>query len=179
MIVPSIQLVKQGVKDLQEYGEFFQGEELWGGSKDQVSVADLTIGTFQSIVLRCDPKSKKYDPGFFEHDMVVVDECHKLPCKSIKNILSRYTHLKLKFGFTGTLPKENTIEWLACQALMGPKIQEIRTEELVDEAPRQAIYHPRFGFPGRTISAKPLPIFYRPTRPRMERRYCDLRKTVR
>lgn len=133
MIVPSIQLVKQGVKDLQEYGEFFQGEELWGGSKDQVSVADLTIGTFQSIVLRCDPKSKKYDPTFFEHDMVVVDECHKLPCKSIKNILSRYTSLKLKFGFTGTLPKENTIEWLACQALMGPKIQEIRTDELVDE----------------------------------------------
>lgn len=148
MIVPSIQLVKQGVKDLQEYGEFFQGEELWGGSKDQVSVADLTIGTFQSIVLRCDPKSKKYDPGFFEHDMVVVDECHKLPCKSIKNILSRYTHLKLKFGFTGTLPKENTIEWLACQALMGPKIQEIRTEELVDEGFLAKPYITQIRIPG-------------------------------
>ena len=137
LIVPSIQLVKQGIADLKDYGDFFSTDEVWGGSispsSDSVEMGNLTIGTFQSVVLRADPRSKRYDPTFFSHDMVVVDECHKLPCKSIKHILSLYRDLKLKFGFTGTLPKSNTIEWLACQAMMGPKIQEIRTDELVDE----------------------------------------------
>ena len=133
VIVPSIQLVKQGASDLQEYGEFFTSEQIWAKG-EQIVGSNLTIGTFQSLVKRSDKESDKYDPNFFkEYDMVIVDEAHKLPCKSIRQILDCFeSNLKLKFGFTGTLPKPNTIEWYACQAMMGPKIQTIRAIDLID-----------------------------------------------
>lgn len=135
MIVPSIHLVKQGVKDLQDYKEYFNAEQIWHKG-EEVELADLTIGTFQSLVRRADPRYKNYNPAFFEgFDVVCVDEAHKAPCKSIKTILAleAFKHLKLRFGFTGTLPKPNTIEWLACQAILGPKIQEIGSRLLIEE----------------------------------------------
>lgn len=135
MIVPSIHLVKQGVKDLQSYQEYFNTEQIWAGG-EEVSMADLTIGTFQSLVRRADPRYKNYDPDFFnDYDIVCVDEAHKAPCKSIKTILAldAFKQVKIRFGFTGTLPKPKTIEWLACQAILGPKIQEISSRELIEE----------------------------------------------
>lgn len=135
LIVPSIHLVKQGAEDLSEYQEFFKSEQIWSQG-EHVDTANLTIGTFQSLVLKADPRSKKYNPSFFQnYDFVCVDEAHKLPCKSIKQILKLdfMKNVKIQFGFTGTLPKENTIEYLCCQAMMGPKIQEITARELIDE----------------------------------------------
>ena len=135
MIVPSIQLVKQGVADFSEYAEFFKTETVWAKG-EYCESANLTIGTFQSLVMRADPKSKKYNPKFFkDYDVVCVDEAHKLVCKSINTILSQdfIRDIKIKFGFTGTLPEEGTIESFACHSLMGWTIQDISAMELVDE----------------------------------------------
>lgn len=135
MVVPSIQLVKQGVEDFKEYKEFFQADTIWAKSEFCES-SNLTIGTYQSLVQRADKKHKKYDPSFFEgYDIVLIDEAHHLVCKSINTILSLdfMKNIKLKFGFTGTLPKENTIESFCCQSLMGPKIQDISAKDLIDE----------------------------------------------
>ena len=135
MIVPSIQLVKQGVADFSEYKEFFKSETVWAKSELCAS-ANLTIGTYQSLVQRADPKSKKYDPKFFNgYDVVCVDEAHHLVCKSINTILGQdfMKNVELKFGFTGTLPEEGTIESFACHSLMGWTIQDISPMELVDE----------------------------------------------
>lgn len=135
MIVPSIQLVKQGVEDFKEYKEFFQADTVWAKSEFCES-SNLTIGTFQSLVQRADKKHKKYDSNFFkDFDIVCVDEAHHLIAKSINTILSQdfMKGVKLKFGFTGTLPKENTIESFCCQSLMGPKIQDISAKDLIDE----------------------------------------------
>lgn len=135
MVVPSIQLVKQGVEDFKEYKEFFQSETIWGKS-EFCSSANLTIGTFQSLVQRADKKNKKYDPSFFkDYDLVLVDESHHLVCKSINTILNQdfLKNVKLKFGFTGTLPKEHTIESFCCHSLMGPTIQDLTTKELIDD----------------------------------------------
>jgi superfamily II DNA or RNA helicase len=134
MIVPSIHLVKQGVKDFAEYKEFFQTETVWAKG-EFCKCANLTIGTYQSLVQRADKKSKKYDPKFFAgYDVVCVDEAHHLIAKSINTILGQdfMKYVKLRFGFTGTLPPQHTIESFACQALMGPKIQNVTTAELVD-----------------------------------------------
>lgn len=134
MIVPSIHLVKQGVKDMSEYQEFFKSETVWAKG-EMCESSNLTIGTFQSLVNKLDKRSKHYNPDFFnKFDIVCVDEAHHLICKSINKILSQpfMKNIKLKFGFTGTLPPENTIESFACQSLMGPKIQTIKTSELVD-----------------------------------------------
>lgn len=135
MIVPSIQLVKQGVADFSEYKEFFKSETVWAKSELCAS-ANLTIGTYQSLVQRADPKSKKYDPSFFkDYDVVCIDEAHHLVCKSINTILGLdfMKNVKLKFGFTGTLPQESTIESFCCHSLMGPTVQDISPMELVDE----------------------------------------------
>lgn len=135
MIVPSIQLVKQGVADFSEYAEFFKSETVWANG-EYCEGANLTIGTFQSLVKRADPKSSKYNPKFFkEFDVIMVDECHHLVCKSINTILNQdfIKNAKLKFGFTGTLPEEGTIESFCCHSLMGWTIQDIRTYELQDE----------------------------------------------
>ena len=134
MIVPSIQLVKQGVEDFSEYAEFFKSETVWAKG-EYCAGANVTIGTFQSLVMRADPKSKKYDPKFFkDYDIVCVDEAHKLVCKSINTILNQdfMKNIKLKFGFTGTLPEEGTIESFCCHSLMGWTIQDISPMELVD-----------------------------------------------
>jgi superfamily II DNA or RNA helicase len=135
MIVPSIQLVKQGVADFSEYAEFFKTETIWAKG-EYCESANLTIGTFQSLVMRADPKSKKYNPKFFkDYDVVCVDEAHKLVCKSINTILSQdfIRDTKIRFGFTGTLPEEGTIESFACHSLMGWTIQDISAMALVDE----------------------------------------------
>ena len=134
MIVPSIQLVKQGVADFSEYAEFFKTETVWAKSELCAS-SNLTIGTYQSLVQRADPKSKKYDPKFFkDYDVVCVDEAHHLVCKSINTILGLdfMKNVHLKFGFTGTLPEEGTIESFCCHSLMGWTIQDISPMELVD-----------------------------------------------
>ena len=69
MIVPSIQLVTQGYNDFKEYAEFFNTECVWGGGK-LVESANLTIGTFQSLIKFIEiPKrgktNDKYNPKFF------------------------------------------------------------------------------------------------------------------
>lgn len=134
LVVPSIHLVKQGAEDLSEYKEFFNSEQIWAQG-EHVDTANLTIGTFQSLVLKADRRSNKYNPSFFkDYDFVCVDEAHRLTCKSIRIILALdfMKRVKLQFGFTGTLPKPNTIENFCCQAMMGPKIQEISPRELID-----------------------------------------------
>lgn len=135
IIVPSIHLVKQGVADFQEYMDFFRMGQVWAGA-DVCGSENAIIGTFQSLVLRIDPASKRYDPDFFNGvDCVVVDEVHKAACKSIKKILAAdfMKNVKYKFGMTGTLPKPETLESYAVQSLMGPKIQEISSRELIEE----------------------------------------------
>ena len=134
MIVPNISLVKQGVEDMKNFKEFFVTETVWAGS-ELCSTSNLTIGTFQSLVKRIDKKSKRYDPDFLKKfDVVCCDEAHTAKCASIKALLMQpfMKDLKLRFGFTGTLPKEGTIEWFTCSSLLGPKIQDIRSRELMD-----------------------------------------------
>lgn len=134
LVVPSIHLVKQGVEDFKEYKEFFQTETVWAKG-EYCSCANLTIGTYQSLVQKADKKSKKYNPKFFEdYDVVAIDEAHHLVAKSINTILGLdfMKFVKLRFGFTGTLPQEHSIEAFSCHALMGPKIQNVTTMELVD-----------------------------------------------
>lgn len=135
MIVPNTTLVKQGVSDMEEYQEFFKSETVW--SKGELcESSNLTIGTFQSLIKKLDRKSKRYDPKFFnKFDVICCDECHTAKCKSIKELLSQecMKTVKLRFGFSGTVPLDNTIESFTCQSLLGPKIQDIRSSELVNE----------------------------------------------
>ena len=140
MIVPSIQLVTQGYNDFKEYAEFFNTECVWGGGK-LVESANLTIGTFQSLIKFIEkPKkgteNKKYNPDFFNgFDIVFVDETHRATANQIKNIISQsfMKDVKIAFGMTGTIPKKKTIEYYCLKSLLGATIQEIKPRYLMDE----------------------------------------------
>lgn len=134
MIVPSIDLVKQGYDDFSDYAEFFNTECVWGGGK-LVESSNLTIGTFQSLIKFLDKKSKKYDPHFYDdYDCVFVDEVHRATAAQTKTIISQpfMRTAKLVFGMTGTLPKEHTIPRYVLHSLLGSKIQEITPKELMN-----------------------------------------------
>lgn len=139
MVVPNINLVRQGVKDMKDYQEYFKSEEVWAQG-EYCQCANLTIGTFQSLIKRCVPgkkhkPNKHYDPHFFDgYDVICIDECHKADCDSIKTIMKQefVRDAKLIFGFSGTIPDANTIENYGVQAILGPMIQDISTMELVD-----------------------------------------------
>ncbi len=134
MIVPSIDLVKQGFSDFKDYKEFFNTECLWSGGK-VVESSNLTIATFQTLINYLNKKSKKYNPKFFDgYDLVFVDETHRANASSIKNIISAdfMKNVKLAYGMTGTIPKEGTIDSFALHSLLGAKIQEIKPKELMD-----------------------------------------------
>lgn len=134
MIVPSIDLVKQGFNDFSDYAEFFNTECVWGGGK-LVESSNLTIGTFQSLIKYLDKKSKKYNPHFYDdYDCVFVDEVHRATAAQTKTIISQpfMKKAKIVFGMTGTLPKEHTIPRYVLHSLLGSKIQEIKPKELMD-----------------------------------------------
>jgi superfamily II DNA or RNA helicase len=134
MIVPSIDLVKQGYNDFSDYAEFFKTECLWGGGKI-VESSNLTIATFQTLINFLNKDSKKYNPKFFDtYDMVFVDETHRATASSIKTIISQpfMRNLKIAFGMTGTLPKEGTTERYCVHALLGARIVAIAPRELMD-----------------------------------------------
>ena len=152
MVVPSIQLVKQGVQDLNDYKEFFGTETVWAKG-EYCEGSNLTIGTFQSLVKRADKRSVKYDPTWFnKFDVVVVDEAHHLVCKSINTIMALQfmKNVFLRFGFTGTMPKEDTIDSFCCHSLMGPTIQDLTSHELIDDGvlAKPIIHQVRINYPG-------------------------------
>ena len=140
MIVPSIQLVTQGYNDFNEYAEFFKTECVWGGGK-LVESANLTIGTFQSLIKFLErptktKKNDKYNPAFFNgYDIVFVDETHRATANQIKTIISQpfMKDVKIAFGMTGTIPPKHTIDYYCLKSLLGATIQEIKPKYLMDE----------------------------------------------
>lgn len=140
MIVPAVDLVKQGYGDFIDYKEFFKTECVWSGGK-LVESSNLTIGTFQSLIKFLEKKdskgrpNKKYNPHFFDdYDCVFVDEVHRATADQTKQIISQpfMQKVKIAFGMTGTLPPQRSIEYFGLSSLIGAKIQTIKPRELMD-----------------------------------------------
>lgn len=141
MIVPSIDLVTQGYNDFNEYKEFFKTECIWSGGK-LVESANLTIGTFQSLIKFIEKKdskgkpNKKYNPSFFNgYDIVFVDETHRATAEQMKTIISQpfMKDVKISYGMTGTIPEKNTIPYFCLKSLLGATIQVIKPYELMEQ----------------------------------------------
>jgi len=141
MVVPSIDLVTQGYNDFNDYKEFFKTECIWSGGK-LVESANLTIGTFQSLIKFLEKKTpkgkpnKKYNPHFFDgYDIVFVDETHRATAEQMKTIISQQfmKNVKIAFGMTGTIPPKNTIEYFCLKSLIGATIQVIKPYELMEQ----------------------------------------------
>lgn len=139
LIVPSISLVTQFYNDIYNYnlGESNENlnpldirvEEIMSDKPRRIvdKEPNIYIGTYQSL--------EKWPTEWFEQfDIVAADEAHTCKAKTLIDILSRTKgKAKWRFGMSGTFPKPDTLEILTIQALLGPKIAEVKAKELMEK----------------------------------------------
>ena len=128
-IVPNVSLVVQAHEDFHEYNYMnrvpLRIQQIFAGQKIK-SNKNVVIGTYQSLI----KKPKEY---FEEFDAVIVDETHKAKSASIKTILQKCTNASYKFGLSGTLPKDGTLDKLTLLSQTGPVISEVKAAFLQKE----------------------------------------------
>lgn len=128
-IVPNVSLVVQAHEDFHEYNYMnrvpLRIQQIFAGQKIK-SNKNIVIGTYQSLI----KKPKEY---FEEFDAVIVDETHKAKSASIKTILQKCTNASYKFGLSGTLPKDGTLDKLTLLSQTGPVISEVKAAFLQEE----------------------------------------------
>ena len=128
-IVPNVSLVVQASEDFLDYNyrnaADIKVQQIYSGQKIR-PCRNVIIGTYQSLV----KKDKAY---FEEFDAVIVDETHKAKSASIKTILQKCVNADYKYGLSGTIPKEGTLDRLTLMAYTGPLITEISANYLQNE----------------------------------------------
>ena len=129
MIVPNVSLVLQAHEDFHDYNYMnkipLKIQQIFAGQKIK-SNKNIIIGTYQSLV-------KKNAEYFEQFDAVLVDETHKAKSNSIKTILQKCTSAQYKFGLSGTIPKEGTLDKLTLMSQTGPVISEVKANFLQNQ----------------------------------------------
>lgn len=131
MIVPTLNLVVQGIEDFQEYGAYRVGmkfQQVGDGAKDIRSEANVVIGTYQTLV-----KFEQETLGTF--DCAFVDEAHQTPAKSIKEIIGKVVNGgggRYRFGLSGTLTAagKDSADFFTSQTCLGPMVNEVSADFL-------------------------------------------------
>lgn len=128
-IVPNVSLVLQATEDFSEYNHEnrvkLMIQQIYSGQKIKDN-RNIVIGTYQSLV-------KKPKEFFDDFEAVIVDETHKAKSNSIKTILSKCRFATYKYGLSGTIPKENSLDKLTLMSQTGPLITEIKAAFLQKE----------------------------------------------
>jgi superfamily II DNA or RNA helicase len=143
LIVPNISLVTQFFDDITDYNQGFNDENMEHklplhleeimSDKPRRSEheANIFIGTFQSL----EKRPKEWFDQFYG---VAADEAHKCgngsskDLKLVAKVLGQtFGKAKLRFGMSGTFPEETSLDFLTIQSLMGPKIAEVKADELM------------------------------------------------
>ena len=128
-IVPNVSLVVQAHEDFHDYNYMnripLRIQQIFAGKKIK-SNKNIIIGTYQSLI-------KKPTEYFSEFDAVIVDETHKAKGQSIKTILQKCVNAKYKFGLSGTIPKDGTLDKLTLMSQTGPVISEVKAAFLQKE----------------------------------------------
>ena len=128
-IVPNVSLVVQASEDFMEYNYEnrvkMSIQQVYAGQKIRDN-RNIVIGTYQSLV-------KKPKEFFSQFDCVIVDETHKAKSNSIKTILQKCEAAPYRFGLSGTIPKDNTLDRLTLMSFTGPLITEVKASFLQQE----------------------------------------------
>ena len=128
-IVPNVSLVVQATEDFGEYNHEnrvkMMIQQIYSGQKIKAN-RNIVVGTYQSLV-------KKSAEFFDDFDAVIVDETHKAKSNSIKTILQKCRSAKYKYGLSGTIPKDNTLDRLTLMSQTGPLITEVKASFLQKE----------------------------------------------
>lgn len=130
MIVPTTNLVIQGVEDFQEYGAYKDKmifQQIHAESKKINSEANVVMGTYQSLV-------KKDGAWLSQFDIVFVDEAHSTPAVSVKKIIAQCTGSIYRFGLSGTLTAagSESADFFTIQQCLGPLVGKVTPEFLIE-----------------------------------------------
>lgn len=130
IIVPTTNLVIQGVGDFQEYGAYKWNmifQQVYEGDKRENSDANVVIGTWQSLV-------KKKPEWLARFTAIFCDEAHGSPAKSIKEIISKCVGAKYRFGLSGTLTAKGkeSADFFTIQMCLGPMVGKVSPEFLIE-----------------------------------------------
>ena len=126
IIVPTISLVAQLTKDMNDYGlnsDKYIHQIMSGVEK--YSDKQIIISTWQSIF-------KMPKEWFDQFKMVIGDEAHQFKAKSLTTILTKMTGCQYRFGLTGTLDGTLTHK-LVLEGLFGKVFSITTTKELIDQ----------------------------------------------
>lgn len=134
IIVPNKSLVTQTEADYKNCG---LDVGVYYGDRKELNKTH-TICTWQSLNIL----DKKAEEGksvltlaeFLEGVMtVIVDETHQAKAEVLKNILTKnLNHAPIRWGLTGTIPKEN-YEFQGILASLGPVVGQVTAKELQDK----------------------------------------------
>ena len=88
---------------------------------------NIYIGIFNSLI--------NWPPEFFQQfDIVAVDEGHMIKAKSLIDIMGRtFETSKIRFGMSGSYPKESSAELFTIESVTGPKLINIRAKDLMEK----------------------------------------------
>lgn len=139
LIVPSIGLVTQFYNDIMNYNLGFHNEnknpleiridEIMSDKprKHFGGEPNIYISTYQSLV-------SWPDEFFKQFDVVCCDEAHLAQAKSLISIMERtFETSKIRFGMSGSYPKEDSAELFTIESLTGPKLINIKAKDLMDK----------------------------------------------
>lgn len=121
IVVPSIGLVTQFYEDMEEYGIDMS---LVGRVGDKWKEWDnpLVISTWQSL--------NNVRHQMERMDCVIIDEVHGVRGQILRELLQECPSAKWRFGFTGTMPPHNTLDYIQIQSYIGPILKEYGASRL-------------------------------------------------
>lgn len=122
IIVPTIELCRQGVSDLKSYGYDEEINAIYSGQEKLSS--KITFTTYQSLV--------KYLYLLNDYGALILDECHKVKSKSMKKILTSAKNIKYRIGMTGSL-KEGSEEQAVAMYYIGVPYTFTKSIDLMDK----------------------------------------------
>lgn len=137
VIVPNKSLVEQTEEDYinlgLDVGVFYGDRKEWGKTH--------TICTWQSLAVfsKKERRGELDELGITMADFldgvicVMVDEVHGVKGPELRDLLcGPMAHIPIRWGFTGTIPKED-FEFLNLLSALGPVVGEIKAKELQDK----------------------------------------------
>jgi superfamily II DNA or RNA helicase len=88
---------------------------------------NIYVGVFNSLV--------NWPPEWFKQfDIIAVDEGHYMKAKSLIDIMNRtFETSKIRFGMSGSYPKEGSAELFTIESLTGPKLINIKAVDLMEK----------------------------------------------
>ena len=135
MIVPSTTLLKQTTGDFNGYKKgtklttMLRVENPKNKALPRVTIRPLiTVSTFQTAC-------KFNASDLKDYGCVMIDECHKGTCDSIKQILNmaKDNHIKYRFGLSGTIPDTTYSDGVSLVCNIGSIVTRVTAKELQDQ----------------------------------------------